>query len=125
MDIDISNEDSILNTIKKLIGGIDEDCEDFDVDLLLHINGVIFELQQIGVGPEEGFDVTSSVQRWIDYIQDTKLLSIVKPLMYMKVKMVFDPPTGSELESMNRIIDRFEWRAQFEVEFNGSKEKGK
>ena len=122
MDIEISNEDSILNTIKKLIGGIDEDCEDFDVDLLLHINGVIFALQKIGVGQEEGFEVTRSVQRWIDYIQDTKLLSIVKPLMYMKVKMVFDPPTGSELESMNRIIDRFEWRAQIEVVLNGSKE---
>ena len=116
MDIEISNEDSILNTIKKLIGGIDEDCEDFDVDLLLHINGVIFELQQIGVGPEEGFEVTSSVQRWIDYIQDAKLLSIVKPLMYMKVKMVFDPPTGSELESMNRIISELEFRLNVSAE---------
>ena len=122
MDIEISNEDSILNTFKKLIGGIYEDCEDFDIDLLLHINGAIFELQQIGVGPEEGFEVTSSVQRWIDYIQDTKLLSIVKPLIYMKVKLVFDPPTGSELESMNRIIDRFEWRAQIAVVLNDSKE---
>ena len=124
MDIEISNEDSILNTIKKLIGGIDEDCEDFDIDLLLHINGAIFELQQIGVGSEEGCEVTSSVQRWIDYIQDSKLLSIVKPLIYMKVKLVFDPPTGSELESMNRIIDRFEWRAQIEVVLNDSKEGG-
>ena len=43
-------EESILTSIKKLLG-ITEDYEQFDTDIIIHINSVFMILTQIGVGP--------------------------------------------------------------------------
>ena len=102
--------DSILTSIKKLLG-IAEDYEHFDQDLIIHINSVLSVLTQLGVGPSEGFSIEDENATWNDFIPEDKRLSSIRSYVYMKVKLLFDPPLSSSvMESMNRMISEFEWR---------------
>ena len=102
--------DSILTSIKKLLG-ITEEYEHFDMDLIIHINSVFMILKQLGVGPEEGFSITGKTETWNDYLSDPSKIELVKSYIYLKVKLIFDPPLGSAvMEAINRQISEFEWR---------------
>ena len=103
--------ESILTSIKKLLG-IEADYTHFDADLIIHINSVFSILAQIGVGPADGFSITGANEVWSDFIEgDSKMFSLVKSYMHLKVKLLFDPPLGSAvMESINRQISEFEWR---------------
>ena len=103
--------ESILTSVKKLLG-IDKDYTHFDADLIMHINSVLSILTQMGVGPANGFSITSDSVRWSDFIaDDSNRFSLVKSYVHLKVKLLFDPPLGSAvIESMNRQISEFEWR---------------
>ena len=103
---------SILNDIKKQLGMVDEYTE-FDTDIIISINSVLSVLKQMGVGPKEGFVITSSQETWDDYLGDLdqSSLNMVKTYIYQKVRLIFDPPQSSALlESINRQIAEFEWR---------------
>lgn len=101
---------SILTSIKKLLG-IVEEYTHFDDDIIMHINSVFSTLSQIGVGPSEGFIITNSYTTWDAFTTDKFILSAVKPYVYLKVKLLFDPPTNSSvLSSMERQISELEWR---------------
>lgn len=102
--------ESILTTIKKLLG-IEEEYTQFDTDIIIDINSVFMTLNQIGVGPETGFAITDKTKTWTDFLGDNVLLEGVKSYVYLKVRLLFDPPSNSSLiESMNRQIAEFEWR---------------
>ena len=102
--------DSILTSIKKLLG-IAEENEHFDADLIMHINSVFLILTQLGVGPKEGFIIEDAYSYWTEFIEDTTQLQAIKSYMHLKVKLLFDPPLSSAvIESMNRMIAEFEWR---------------
>lgn len=108
--------ESILTSIKKLLG-ITEDYKHFDADIILHINSVFMTLTQIGVGPSEGFIIEDASTYWTDFIEDTMKLQAVKTYVYLKVKLLFDPPLSSSVaESMNRMISEYEWRLNIEAE---------
>ena len=109
--------ESILTSIKKLLG-IAEEYDHFDSDLILHINSVFCTLTQLGVGPSEGFLITDKYDIWSDFIpEDSKKIEAVKSYMYLKVKMLFDPPLSSALiESTNRMINELEWRLKVAAE---------
>ena len=108
--------DSILTSIKKLLG-ITEDCEDFDADIIMHINSVFSILTQLGVGPADGFTITGKDETWSSYIQDEKKLEMVKSYVYQKVRLLFDPPTASALmEAANNSVAELEWRMNVAVE---------
>lgn len=108
--------DSILTSIKKLLG-IAEDYTHFDDDIKLHINSVFMILRQIGVGPTSGFSITSNAETWTDFLGDLTELEAVKTYTYLKVRLLFDPPTGSSiLESTNRMIEELEWRLNMQSE---------
>lgn len=108
--------DSILTSIKKLLG-IAEECADFDVDVIMHINSVFMILKQLGVGPDVGFQIQDSSAIWADFIADEETLYAVRSYVYLKVRLLFDPPASSAvMESMNRQISEFEWRLNVEVE---------
>lgn len=116
---------SILISIKKLLG-IDENCEHFDSDVILHINTVLMVLNQLGVGPSNGFIVTSNTEKWSDFIGDTQLIESVKTYVFLKVKLIFDPPQSSAaIESINKLINELEWRLNVAVDpGQTSKEEG-
>lgn len=102
--------ESILTSIKKLLG-IGEEYEHFDTDLIMHINSVFSILTQLGVGPSEGFSISDDLAVWSDFIPEGQKLELVKSYMYLKVKLLFDPPSSSAvMESTNRMISEFEWR---------------
>lgn len=115
--------ESILLSIKKLLG-IEEDYKHFDVDIIMHINSVFMILTQLGVGPSEGFQIKDELASWNDFISDTIKLESVKSYMYLKVKLLFDPPSSSSIiDSMNRMISEFEWRLNVLAEISNTEEK--
>ena len=108
--------ESILTSIKKLLG-MDEDYTAFDTDVIFHINSVFAILAQLGVGPPNGFRIEDSSTTWLEYTQDNLLIEDVKTYMYLKVKLIFDPPSSSAvIESMNKLISEFEWRLNVAAE---------
>lgn len=108
--------DSILTSIKKLLG-ITEEYTHFDSDIIMHINSVFMVLTQLGVGPKEGFMIYDDTSIWDDFITESMNFESVKSYMYLKVKLLFDPPQSSAvMESMNRMINEFEWRLNVAVE---------
>ena len=103
--------ESILTSIKKLLG-IDENYTHFDADIIMHINSVFSILMQMGVGPANGFSISGKDDTWSAFITDKpNIFSLVKSYVYMKVRLLFDPPLSSAaIESINRQISEFEWR---------------
>ena len=109
-------ETSILTSIKKLLG-VAEDYTEFDEDIITHINSVFLNLTQLGVGPEEGFMIEDDTAVWEDFINDSIQLQAVKTYVYLKVKLLFDPPLSSSVtESINRMIAELEWRLNAAVD---------
>ena len=109
-------EESILTSVKKMLG-ITKEYDAFDMDIVMHINSVFMILYQMGVGPSEAFKITDDSTKWSDFIPEGYKLESVKSYMYLKVKLLFDPPTNSAVaEANNRMISELEWRLNFEVE---------
>ena len=105
----IESMESILTSIKKLLG-IMSDYTNFDDDIIIHINTAFAMLNQLGVGPEGGFMIVDANSRWEDYTTE-KNLNMVKTYIYLKVRLLFDPPTSTALiESINRTLSEIEWR---------------
>lgn len=101
--------ESILLSIKKLLG-IMPDYTQFDDDIIIHINTAFATLNQLGVGPSEGFMIEDRFAEWQDYTT-YKNLTMIRTYIYLKVRLLFDPPTSSVLvESINRSIAELEWR---------------
>lgn len=105
------SDESILDSIKKLLG-INADVVVFDQEIMIHINSVFSELTQMGIGPEEGYMITSSSNVWPEFCKDDfPLLNNVKTYVYLKVRLLFDPPTTSPLiEAINQQIKEIGWR---------------
>lgn len=102
--------DSILTSIKKLLH-VGEEYTHFDDDIIMHINSVFSDLTQIGVGPADGFSISDKNATWRSYTDDDPTIANVKQYIYLKVKLVFDPPTSSSvLAAMERTVDKLEWR---------------
>lgn len=111
-------EGSILTDTKKIIG-ITEDDTSFDVDIIMHINSVFSILQQLGVGPDGGFEILDKSDLWDDYVQNNKALNMVKTYMYLKTKFIFDPPgTSFLLEAMTKQIEELETRISIQREWD-------
>lgn len=109
-------QDSILMTIRKLVCG-NPYADHFDTNLLVHINACFSILNQLGVGPENGFVVTDETQSWSSYIADNYRLNMVKTYVSLKVQKIFDPPlTSSVLEAMDKEISELEWRLNVAVD---------
>lgn len=106
-------DDSILTSVKKALG-IPSDYEHFDRDILLHLNTVMSILNQLGVGPEEGFIVEDDSTLWSDLFDgdiDTNKMMYVKSYVCLRVRLLFDPPTSSgAIDAMERQMRELEWR---------------
>ncbi len=113
------NEESILKSIRKLIGP-EDDYTHFDPDIVIHINSAINRLYQLGLDSAKDFMVTSEAETWADLFgSDEKVLNMCKPFIYFKVKMSFDPPTSSiAAEAIKAEIDKLEWLINIWLESN-------
>jgi hypothetical protein len=101
---------SILTSTKKMLGLLEDDTS-FDLDIMLHINSVLAVLNQVGIGPEEGFTIEDSAPTWEAFVGTDKTKSLVKSYVYLKVRLLFDPPaTSFAIESFKEQIGELEWR---------------
>ena len=114
--------DSILNTIKPLVN-VDVTDDNFDLEIITDINTALNELTEIGVGPENGFEITGDTETWSDFvgnIPDKKLLNAVKTYVHMDVRLMFDPPAnGTLVEVINRKIAECTSRINYVVDNGG------
>jgi hypothetical protein len=100
---------SVLISVKKILGIAESDTS-FDIDVVLHINSVFSILDQVGIGPPGGFLIEDSTATWDDFVTDKRLNS-VKTYVYLRVRLLFDPPnTSFVIDSMNKQIAELEWR---------------
>lgn len=109
-------EESILTSIKKLLG-LTKEYTNFDMDIMMHINSVFMILNQLGVGPANGFRIEDDSSTWDEFITDDDNLDAVKTYIHLKVKLLFDPPLNSAvMEAMKQTINELEWRLNVKAE---------
>ena len=113
----MENMESILITIKQMLGPGAEH-EHFDPEIINHINSVLADLTQMGIGPSEGFRIEDETSIWSDFIgTDTTKFEAVKSYIYLRVRLIFDPPTSSAvISAYQRDIDKWEWRLNVAAE---------
>lgn len=108
---------SILNDTKKVLGLAAEDTV-FDLDVLMHINTVFSTLAQLGVGPVDGFAIEDAAATWDSFLAGDNRYNMIKTYMYLRVRLLFDPPSTSYLISATeKQIEQLEWRINAEREF--------
>jgi len=109
--------DSILNSVKLQLGILPEYTV-FDQQLILAINTAFSILHQLGVGPKDGYAIEDESNRW-DEVVTKQSLNMVKSYVFLKVKLLFDPPaTSFVLDAYNKQLAEMEWRINSEVETN-------
>lgn len=116
---EIAIKDSILYSVKKQLGGLDPTEESpFDDDIIMQINGVFSILQQLGVGPREGFAISDETALWTDFTTDLIVLNQIKPYMYAKVKLGFDIAStpSSVITALENIVHEYEFRMNVRVD---------
>ena len=115
--------DSILLSVKKVCG-IQPDCTDFDIDIIMHINSTFLILKQLGVGPPKGFSIANEMSSWSDFIpEDDPNFNAVKTYIGAKVRLIFDPPMSSIVaEALKETVKEFEFRLNVEAETGSESE---
>lgn len=111
---------NVLTSVKKALG-LSPDYTPFDADIIMHINTVFGILYQMGVGPSTPFTIRDDTALWSDF-QTQVGIDMVQTFIYLRVRMLFDPPTGTVAESFNNTIDELTWRLNVEVETRCLKE---
>lgn len=110
------NSSSILNSIKKLLG-ISPTDDGFDQEVKDLINAEFLTLHQLDVGPEEGFSITGPSETWDQYTDDLLLYDAVRQFVYLRVRMVFDPPASSVVaDAINNRISELMFRLNVQAE---------
>lgn len=106
---------SILLSIKKLLG-LDKDYDAFDTDVIIGINSILNVLYQLGVS-KKPYSIVGEEETWSDYLGDRDDLEMIKSFVYLRVRLLFDPPTTGVLhEAMERQASELEWRLNIEAE---------
>lgn len=101
---------SILTSTKKVLG-IDANYTAFDLDIVMHINSALSTLNQLGIGQDAGFMIEDADAEWADFLGSDLRLNPVKTYVYLRVRLLFDPPaTSFHLAAMEKQIQELEWR---------------
>lgn len=107
--------DSILDSVKQFCGVLPDQTE-FDVDILMAINSVMFTLYTLGVGPSTPFVVEDSSQTWDDLLGSDPIGG-VRAYVNIRSRMLFDPPTNSYVkQALDDEAKELEWRIIAEVD---------
>ena len=100
---------SILTSTKKILG-IDESYTVFDLDVITHINSAFTVLQDLGIGPAQGFMIEDKEQTWNEFVEEERFNS-VRTLVYMMVRLAFDPPqSGFAVTALEKQIEEHQVR---------------
>ena len=107
-------QDSILQSIKKNLNISPEDTA-FDVDIIMQINSAFATLYQLGVGPDTPFSISDDSETWDMFSTDPELNGVQR-YIWLKTKIVFDPPTGSVMTEYTNQLKEEEWRLTIAAE---------
>jgi hypothetical protein len=104
-------EQSILKSTKKVLG-VGPDDDSFDLDIITHINSAFSTLNDVGIGPPDGFVIEDESGEWEAFLPENPImLSKVKTVVYLRVRLVFDPPqTSFVMDALQKQLEEAEWR---------------
>lgn len=109
--------ESILATIKEMLGYDADNETPFDLEIVQHINAAFSILTQLGLGPTTGFAIKDGESVWGDIIPEDVNLEMIKMYIYLKVRIILDPPASTTaLETMKSEISQYEFRINVEVD---------
>lgn len=104
--------DSILDDVRHILN-VDSEYTVFDRDLILHINSVFSTLQQLGIGPEDGYMIEDATAEWNEFMGVDARLNAVKTYVYLRVRLLFDPPaTSFAITALENQAKELEWRLE-------------
>lgn len=113
--------ESILDSIKQMLG-IDTEDTNFDRELVIYINGALMVINQLGVGPS-GYTIKDKLNTWDEFLVDRTDLELVKTDVYLRVRLIFDPPQNSFLvNSIKEQIAEYDWRIELNHKFETTTE---
>lgn len=100
----------ILGDVKKTLG-IEPDYDVFDRDVVIFINAALSTLNQLGVGPSEGYSISNESDQWSDFMGENPSLNLIQTYVYLRVRLLFDPPaTSFAQDAIQKQILELEWR---------------
>jgi hypothetical protein len=106
-------ENSILLSTKKILG-IAPDYLVFDLDIITHINSSLSIVNQLGVGPMGSMAIEDESAEWDDLDIPQNQLSLVRTYIFLRVRMLFDPPgTSFLIDAMTKQIQEHEYRLSY------------
>lgn len=109
--------DSILDTIKKMLGILDT-FTSFDADIIVLINSAFASLNQLNIGPDIVFSISDNSIVWNSFTDEPSYIAMVQNYIYLKVKLGFDPPTTSfAINSIENQIRELEHRLLIQSDF--------
>lgn len=107
--------DSILISVKKMLG-IESEYTHFDQDIIIHINTALGILTQLGVGPVDGYSISDAENTWDEFLTGSNL-EMVKTYVYLKVRLLFDPPQSSiTRDAIQNNLEELTWRINVTVD---------
>lgn len=105
--------DSILETIKTMLG-VQEECMDFDQQIMVFINSAFATLEQMGVKFNGGLPmIYGGETTWMEHILNLADgdLGSIKTYVFLFVRLLFDPPSNSFVtQSFQSQKDELAWR---------------
>jgi len=103
-------EPSILKSVQKNLG-LEPTYTVFDSEIVMYINAAFSTLNQLGLGPDGGYSIEDDIDVWSDFAGTTPELSSIKTYIYLRVRLIFDPPaTSYVLKSFEDQLRELEWR---------------
>lgn len=112
----VIDSSSILDSVKKLLG-ISPTDDGFDHEVKDLINAEFLTLHQLNVGPEAGFSISGSDETWNDFTDNPHLQDAVRQFIYLRVRLVFDPPASSVVsDAIKERISELEFRLNVQAE---------
>jgi hypothetical protein len=108
--------ESILNSVKKVLN-LPVEYTAFDQDVIMFINTAFGTLNQLGVGPDQGFEITNETPTWEAFLGGDPRLNPIQTYVYLRVRLLFDPPTvGYHVDAIKEQIKELEWRLNVQRE---------
>lgn len=101
----------VLTDVKQMVGASIYD-DSFDVNIVIAINSALAVLSDIGISEVDDVRINiGDTKTWDELLGGRTDIEYIKSYIYLKVKMLFDPPSSSALlDAYNRQIAEFEWR---------------
>lgn len=107
----MDDKESILNSVKSLLGIKDPEMTAFDTDIILYINSALATLTQLGIGPVDGFVITGPNETYRDFLGNDQKFQMIKIYLVHKVKLGWDPPqTSALIQNLKEQVKEEEWR---------------